>query len=93
VVRVLPHALGHDERLLWIDAPKHLDAHALRIQEAVLFYGVVGVGAAHGIALLLQGSGELSFHSLLGGPALLVGGQAEVTAGEEEDFFLRVCHE
>nr|GFD23500.1 hypothetical protein [Tanacetum cinerariifolium] len=47
------------------------------------------VGAAHGPALAGEGGRELRLHRLLGRPALLVGGQAQIAAGEQEHFGLR----
>ncbi|GAA4496755.1 hypothetical protein GCM10023172_10570 [Hymenobacter ginsengisoli] len=52
----------------------------------MLLHGVVGVGAAHRPALPGEGGSKLGFHCLLGGPALLIGGQAQIAAGKEKNF-------
>jgi hypothetical protein len=47
------------------------------------------MGANEAVAKPGNGSGELSLHGLLGRPADLVGGLAQIAIGEEEDGFLR----
>ena len=54
----------------------------------MLLVFLVGVGADELIALALDGGAEGVFHRGLGGPADLVGGEAEVAVGDEEDLLL-----
>ena len=83
VVAVLPDGLGHDQRGRRIEFAEDLHAHLLRINEAVLLLLVEGVGAHDGPAFGFQGLGEGGFHLRLLGPALLVGGKAQVAAGNK----------
>jgi hypothetical protein len=47
--------------------------------------GLVGMGACQFAAKARDGGGELLFHGVLGGPALLVGALAEIAIGDEKD--------
>ena len=85
VVRILPHRLSDDERGIGIDVAKHLDALLLRADEAVAQLRFVRVGADQSVAKRGDGGRELGLHLGLGGPALLVGGSAQVAVGDELD--------
>ena len=83
VMAVLPHRFGHDHGGVRVHAAKDLDAHLLGINKAVLFLLVVGVGADDGPAFSLQGAGEGRLHLRLFRPALLVGREAQIAAGDK----------
>ena len=83
VVRVLPDGLGDDQRLVGIDVAEDLHAFLLIADEAVLFVLLVRVAADELVALGLECGGEGLLHRGLGGPALLVGGEAEVAVDDE----------
>ncbi len=55
----------------------------------MFFLFVVSMGADKFYALLSEGRGQLLFHLFLRGPALLVGRQAQITAGNEQYFICR----
>ncbi len=87
VMRILPDGLGHDERRLGVQPGKDLHPFALRRQEAVLFLFAIRMSADDRIALGFHGAGQGLLHFFLGRPALLVGGEPQVSAGDEIDCF------
>ena len=80
---VLPDRLGHKQRGLGVELAEDLDAHLLRINEAVLLLRVERVRAYNGPPFGSESFGEAGFHFRLLGPALLVGGEAQVAAGNK----------
>lgn len=80
---VLPDGLGDDERGIWRDVPKDLHSILLAIDEAVLFPGIERVRAPDAPAFAGEGAGDLLFHGGLCGLAFLIGGSAEIAAGDE----------
>lgn len=88
VVRILPDALGDDERGGGVYGGEDLHAFFLGADEAVLHVLLVGVGADELVAEGGDDLGELFFHGGLGRPALFVGGLAKVAVGDEIDGFL-----
>ncbi len=85
VVRILPHSLRDDEGRVRIDVAEDLDAHLLRVDEAMLLHAIKRVGAFDRTALGFECDGEFVLHVLLGGPAGLIGGKTEVARGNEVD--------
>ena len=81
VVGVLPDGLRHNHRGVRVEVAEHLDAHLLRVNEAVLLLFVERMRAHDGPALGFQGPGQAGFHLRLLGPALQVGRKAQVAAG------------
>ena len=89
VVRILPDALGDDERRGGVEVGKHRHAFLLGADETVLHISFVGMGADEFVTERGDDLGELFFHGGLGGPALLVGGLAQIAVGDEVDGFFR----
>ena len=87
MMAVLPDALGHDQRRVRVQLAKNLHAHLLRINEAVLLFAVIRMGAHHRPALGLERPGQRGLHLGLLGPAFLVGGKAQVAVGHQIDVF------
>ena len=85
VVRVLPNALGHDERRIRIDGGKDLHAFLLRTDEAVFDFGFVGVGPLQFPPEISERFRELTFHGDLGRPAFLIGRAPEVAVDDQSD--------
>ena len=98
MVRVLPHRLGDDQRRVGRNLAEDGHAFALAGDEAVAGAGLLVVGADDLVAGLGDGSAERLLHFLLGRPALLVGREPQVAAGDEIDFLtvhrwrMLVCH-
>ncbi len=69
-----------------MDLHENIHAHALVIDEAVLQVFAIRVCAPQREALGTQGLRQLLFHLGLGRPANLIGGLAQVAAGDEQDF-------
>ena len=87
VMRILPHRFGDDQRAIGIKPAKNFESHFLRIDEAVLFLFVVGIGALNFVAFALDGAGKQLLHAGLFRPAFFVGGRPEITAGNEINRF------
>ena len=88
VMRVLPDRLGHDQAGLGIDLPEDLHPFLLRADEAVLLVRLVGMRPHQFVAGLGHGARQLGLHLLLGRPALLIGRQPQVAAGDQQDLLL-----
>ena len=86
VVRVLPYGLGHDELGPRVDAGEDAHAFFLRTDEAVLFVFLVRMGADQLVAGLGHGLGQQIFHFFLLRPTSLVGREAQIAAGRQEDL-------
>ena len=86
VVAVLPDGFGDNDRGIRMYPHKNIHAHALVIDEAVLEILAVRVRAAQREALGAQRLGQLFLHLCLGRPADLIGGLAQVAAGNEQNF-------
>ena len=87
VVGILPDRFGDDQRRVRVQGPENFHAHFLRIDEPVLFRGVIGMGAHGRPALGFERAGEGGFHLRLGGPTHLVGAEAEIAVGEKVGLF------
>lgn len=85
MMRILPHSLGNDERRIWINATKDLDAHFLRVDEAMFLHAIKRMRTLHDAAFRFQRGGEFVLHILLSSPAGLIGSKAEITGGDEVD--------
>ncbi len=81
MMAVLPHRFGDDQTSVGINVLEDLHAHALTGDEAVLLHRIVGMPAFDGDALFGKGSDDGLLHRFLGRPADLIGGQAQVAAG------------
>ncbi|MNV31102.1 hypothetical protein D3C71_1223950 [compost metagenome] len=92
MVRILPDGFCDDHRHIGIDLRKRIHALALRGEKAVAFFRLVGVSALHRVAEAGEHLAEFLLHRILGRPALLVGGQAKVAAGEKCNLFGHVPH-
>src|SRR5262245_61581055 len=88
MMRVLPDGFGNNERRSRINVLKYFQAFSLRINEAVLGFGIVGVCTHQFVTLGSKRRGECDLHFLLGWPANLIGRKAQVTAGDELDLVL-----
>ncbi len=84
MMAVLPDGLGHDQRRVGMDVLEDLHPHALAGDEAVAGGGVVGVGAPHGHAGAGECVADLALHLFLRWPADLIGGQAQIAAGDQQ---------
>jgi hypothetical protein len=84
VVRVLPDRLGHDQLATGIDPGEDLHPFFLRADEAMFLVLLVRMGAHQPVAACLDRPGQGRFHFLLGGPAFLIRGQAQVAAGDQQ---------
>ncbi len=87
VVRILPDGLGDDQRRASIDMGEDLHAFFLRCDEAVALRLLEGMCAHELVPEVRHRGGELLFHRGLGRPAFLVGGEAQVAIGDEQDGF------
>ncbi len=87
VVAVLPGGGGEDQFGIGWDVEEDVHAHALRGDEAVAGDGVDGKGAEELVAPGGEDLGEAGLEIALSGPAGLVGGETEVSAGDEVDGF------
>ncbi len=86
-MRVLPRGGGEDEARVGIDAREDIHAHALAGDEAVAFGGIDRKGALDLHALIAECLGEAALQIFLGGPADLVRGLAQISAGDEDNLF------
>ena len=86
VVAVLPDRFGDNDRSIRMDLHKNIHAHALVIDEAMLQILAVRVRAPQPEALGAQGIGQLFLHLCLGCPADLIGGLAQVAAGDQQNI-------
>ena len=87
VVGVLPDGFDDDERRFGRQFAEHLHAVLLAVDEAVAFDGVAGVAAAHLASFVPDGSHDGLFGLRLGRPADLIGGGAQISAGNDDDGF------
>ncbi len=87
MIAVLPHGLGNHQGRLGMDMGENVHAHALVVDEAVAQGGVKRVRALERESFGLERGNEFFFHLRLGGPALLVGRLAKVSAGDQQDLF------
>ena len=87
VVAVLPDRFCNDETGVGMNGLEDVHAHTLAGNESVLFMGIVGVTALDGNAFCRKCLDDALFHIVLGGPALLVSGQAQVPAGDQNGLF------
>ncbi len=85
VMAVLPDRLGHNERRVCGYIAEDFHAVFLAVDEAVAFRLVEGVSAFDRIAFLVNGGGQVLFEGLLGSLTFLIGGSAEIAAGDEID--------
>ena len=84
MMAVLPGGGSKHQLRLGMNFHEDVHALALRRDEAVLDLVVVGVGADQLIALLREGRGQLFFHIALRGPTHLIGGLAQIAAGDQK---------
>ena len=84
VMGVLPDGFDHDDRGLRWNLAENVDAVALAVDKAVLLFGLERVCAFYVASQFLHGVDESLLDRLLRGPAHLVGGQAQVTTGDQE---------
>ncbi len=85
VLAVLPDRFGDDQRLMGIELAKNLQAHLLRIDEAMLFGRVERMRANDLPAFGAQRLREFVLHFRLFRPAFLVGGEPQIAIGHEID--------
>jgi hypothetical protein len=88
VMRILPDGLGHDQLGFRVDVGKDLDAVVLRVDEAVSFFRIVRMRTYHFIPGRAEGFSERFFHRLLGGPALPIGCQPQISVGYKQHLTL-----
>jgi hypothetical protein len=89
VMRILPDALGDNERCGGINPGEHSHALFLRGDEAMINILLEGVGADELVAKRGNNLGQLFFHGGLGRPAFFIGRLAEVAVGDQIDALLR----
>ena len=87
VVGVLPDGLSDHERGVGRDVAEDLHPIFLAIDEAVLLFWIVGMGALDLPSFAFNGLGDLLFHGGLGFLAFLIGRGAEIAACDEIDDF------
>ncbi len=85
MMAVLPDRFGDDERRVGGDVAEDFHAVLLAVDEAVAFVLVERMGALDRAAFLVDGGDEVPFQGFLGGLTFLVGGGAEIAAGDEID--------
>jgi hypothetical protein len=78
---VLPDRLDHHQRRVGRDATEYFHSVLLAVDEAVTFVGIAGVAASNVAAQAPYGGADGLLGAGLGRPALLVGGQAQIAAG------------
>ncbi len=88
VVRILPDRFGHDQTRGGVDLAKDLHPFPLRTDEPMLFLPLVGVSPDQLVAKTGHRIGQRLLHLVLRRPAVLVGRQAEVPVGDQENLFL-----
>jgi hypothetical protein len=86
VVSVLPDGFENDHRGLGWDLTEDVDTIALAVDEAVLLFGLERMGAFYLSSKALDSLDEIFLSRLLRGPAYLVGGQAQVTTGDQGNW-------
>ncbi len=86
MMTVLPGRRGKHQPSLGMNLHEDVHPHALRGDEAVLFFFAISMGADQLEALLREGRGQLLFHVTLRGPTHLVGTLAQVAAGDQKHF-------
>ena len=79
VMAVLPHRLDDYQRRAGRDAAKYFHSNFLAIDETMTLGGIVGVAALHVAAQPSDGSRDRLLGARLGRPALLVGGEAQIS--------------
>src|SRR5260370_28752843 len=88
VMCVLRDRLYHHQWRFPRDAAKNLHPIFLRIDETVLFRGIIRVSALYSPAAALNRGHHGLFHLLLRRPAFLIGGKAQIAVCDEVDGFL-----
>ena len=83
VVAVLPDRFRNDQGRAGIQMSKDLHSHFLRVNKAMPFSRFEMVRADKFPTFILDGFSQQSLHFGLDRPALLVGGQAQIAAGDE----------
>src|SRR5262249_31702218 len=83
VMRVLPDALGHDQRRIGIDVSEDLHPRFLAVDKAVLLLFAVSVRADDLIAHVGDDLPQGLFHFRLFRPALLVGTESQIAVGDQ----------
>ncbi len=83
---VLPRRGGKDEPGFGVDAGEDIHAHALGGDEAVALRGIDRKGALDGNTLIAKGRGEPALQILLRGPADLIRGLPQISAGDENNL-------
>ena len=84
---VLPDRFDDDERGGARDVAKNLHAVFLAVDEAVLLGGIERMGALYSVSGATDGCDDGCLDGFLSGPALLIGGQTQIAAGDEKDGF------
>ena len=87
MMTVLPDGFDYDQRGLEWNVSKHLHAALLAVDEAMPLGGIVGMAALDLEPLAANGGHDRLFCPRLRGPALLVGGEPQVTIGDKDDTF------
>ncbi|MPM96846.1 hypothetical protein SDC9_144011 [bioreactor metagenome] len=85
VVGVLPDRLRDHQGSIFRDVLEDLHPQALMVNEAVLLFRIVGVGALNLPPAFVDGAGQLALHLLLSGPGGPIGGFAQVATGYQVD--------
>src|SRR3954452_6169792 len=87
MVTVLPHALSHYKRSIWIQFAEHLHAHLLRVNKTVLLLSIERMRADYLPTFSFEGFRENSFHPGLFRPALLIGGEPQIAIRHQVELF------
>ena len=87
VMRILPDALRDNQRGLGINPRKNAHAFLLGADEPVFFIILVGMGPDQFITGFRQRCLQHLLHFGLFSPAGLVGGEAQITIGDQGDLF------
>ena len=86
VVAILPDRFHNHQRRIRRNLAEYLHSVILAVDETVPLNRIDGVPAPHGISLAANGTRHRFLHLRLRGPAVLVGGEPQVSTSNQDDF-------